>query len=94
VINHQQTPEPSALNSAPIQTQITAEWLRQTKLSFNIALIATAIATIIILTGATLLLSGKLSEGSFITISGALSATYCTRFAKECSDRLDRQRHQ
>ncbi len=86
--NHQHPPKPTV--HAPIETQITAEWLRQAKLSFNIALVATAIATIIIFTGAALLLSGKLPEGSFAAISGVLSATYCARFAQECSDRLDR----
>jgi hypothetical protein len=96
-MNHnQQSPQP--INSCDLtpslDRQIILERLRQAQLSFNLALVFVAIAAAIILTGAILLLSGKLSEGSLTAISGIFSATCCARFAKECNDRLDRQQSQ
>jgi hypothetical protein len=89
--------QPSLKPDAPreiIQAQIAKELLRQAKWSFNIFLGCTAISAAIGLTGVTLVLSGKLSEGSLTAVSGAIGTTALARLARQCSDRLNNQRQQ
>jgi hypothetical protein len=70
--------------------EIIQERIRQASLSFNLSLFATAVSAVVSLTGAGLLLSGNLSEGSISAASGAGSTVYCIKLAKDANDRLDR----
>jgi hypothetical protein len=89
--NHQlKPPAPREL----IEDQITHEWLRQAKWSFNVFLGCTAISAAIGLTGVTLVLSGKIPEGSLTAVSGAIGTSALARLAQQCSDRLNNQRQQ
>ncbi len=91
--NHQPSLKPDAPHEI-IQDQITHEWLRQAKWSFNVFLGCTAISAAIGLTGVTLVLSGKLPEGSLTAASGAIGTSALARLAQQCSDRLNHQRQQ
>jgi hypothetical protein len=85
--------QPSLKPQAPrelIEDQITHEWLRQAKWSFNVFLGCTAISAAIGLTGVTLVLP----EGSLTAVSGAISTSALARLAQQCSDRLNNQRQQ
>jgi hypothetical protein len=73
---------------------ITYELVRQAKWSFNVFLGCTAISAAIGLTGVTLVLSGKLTEGSLTAVSGVLGTSTLSRLAQQCSDRLSHQRQQ
>ena len=73
-----------------MELSIAQERLRQARLSFNLALIATAISACVSLTGAGLLLSGKVSEGAVTTTGGLAFSVRCVRLAKYTNDRLDR----
>ena len=73
-----------------IKHRIAEERLFQASFSFKLSSIATAAFVSISLIGAGLLLSGKLPEGSFTTVSGAGSTIYCFKLAKDANDRLDR----
>jgi hypothetical protein len=92
-MNNQPTLKPQAPREL-IEDQITHEWLRQAKWSFNIFLGCTAISAAIGLTGVTLVLGGKLPEGSFTAVSGAIGTSTLSRLAQRCSDRLNHQRQQ
>lgn len=70
--------------------EIIQERIRQASLSFNLSLFATAASAVVSLTGAGLLLSGNLPEGSIAAASGAGSTVYCIKLAKDANDRLDR----
>lgn len=74
-----------------IEEQISQERLRQARLSFNLALTATAIGLIgfsISLIGGGLLLSGKASAGTIISAVGLVSSMECLKLAKDANDRL------
>ncbi|MEH2171139.1 MAG: hypothetical protein V7K41_31690 [Nostoc sp.] len=50
----------------------------------------TALSACISLIGAGLLLSGKVTEGTFTVVEGMATSVQCIRFAKEANDRLDK----
>jgi hypothetical protein len=81
-------------NQPSLKAQITHEWLRQAKLSFNVFLGCTAISAAIGFTGVILVLSGKIPEGSLTAVSGAIGTSALARLAQQCSDRLNHQRQQ
>jgi hypothetical protein len=80
------TPKPFAL----LELKIGQERLRQARYSFNIALASGAAFTGISFVGATLLLLGKVPEGTMVASSGMLSSVGCVRLAKDANDRLDK----
>jgi hypothetical protein len=69
---------------------ILKERLRQARLSFNLALIMTAVTTSVSLISIGLLLSNKASMGVITTIGGGASIVYCFKLTKDANDRLDR----
>jgi hypothetical protein len=73
-----------------LESIITQERLRQARLSFNLALIATATAAAVTLIGAGLLLAGKATEGAVTTTGGLASSVCCAQLAKDTNDRLDK----
>lgn len=73
-----------------MELSIAQERLRQARLSFNLALMATAISACISLVGAGLLLSGKVPEGTVTTTGGLASSIRCVQLAKDANDRLDK----
>ncbi|MBU7584855.1 MAG: hypothetical protein KAF91_18415 [Nostoc sp. TH1S01] len=78
------------MNDKPVEIVIAQERLRQASYSFNLALIVTALSASISLIGAGLLLSGKVTEGTFTAIGGMTASVRCIQFAKEANDRLDK----
>ena len=74
---------------SPVEDNIVQERLRQSRYSFNLALIITGVSACVGLVGAGLLLSGKLPEGAVTAASGLASSACCVRFAKDANDRLD-----
>ncbi len=76
--------------NSSIEWIITQERLRQAGLSFNLALIASAISFFISLIGGGLLLSGKVPSGTVTTALGLVSSAGCLKFAKDANDRLDK----
>jgi hypothetical protein len=75
---------------SPIEQDIAQERIRQARNASNLALISTAIATGISLLGATLLLIGKVPEGTVTTAGGLATSIHCIRLAKDANDRLDK----
>lgn len=73
-----------------IETSVAKERLRQARYSFNAALTATAVSACISLVGAALLLSGKITEGTFTAAGGMATSLGCINFAKDANDRLDK----
>ena len=80
------TNQPVPNPNSSIEWSIAQERLRQARLSFNLALTATAIFFSISLIGGELLLSNKVSLG---TITSLVSSARCLKFAKDANDRLD-----
>ena len=81
------------MNSQPhsnIELSIAQERLRQARYSFNVAMIAVTFSFCISLTGAGLLLSGKVPEGTITSTGGLASGVQCIQFAKDANDRLDK----
>lgn len=68
---------------------IAQERLRQARLSFNLALTATAVSFFISLVGGGLLLSSKISSGTITSALGLVSSAGCLKFAQDANDRLD-----
>ena len=77
-------------SNSSIEWNIAQERLRQARLSFNLALAATAISFSISLIGGGLLLLGKVSSGTVTTAVGLVSSAGCLKFAKDANDRLDK----
>ncbi|MDR9900210.1 hypothetical protein G7B40_037520 [Aetokthonos hydrillicola Thurmond2011] len=80
-------------NSVPnkqIKYSIADERLRQARYSFNMSIIATTISFFACLTGAGLLMSNKLSQGSVTAASGLVSSALFVQLAKDANDRLDK----
>jgi len=75
---------------AQLGMKIGQERLRQACYSFNIALASSVTFAVISFLGATMLLFGKVPEGTVVASSGMLSSVGCIRFAKDANDRLDR----
>ena len=73
-----------------MELNIAHERLRQARLSFNLALVNTAVSACIGLIGAGLLLSGKLTEGTVTAAGGLASSACCIQFCKDANDRLDK----
>ena len=73
-----------------IEWSIAQERLRQARLSFNLALTATAISFSISLIGGGLLLSNKIPSGTITSAVGLVSSAGCLKFAKDANDRLDK----
>ncbi len=81
----------SESNSNPnIEWIIAQERLRQARLSFNLALTATALSFSVSLLGGWLLLSEKVSSGTITSAVGLVSSLGCLKFAKDANDRLDK----
>ncbi|MEH1821537.1 MAG: hypothetical protein V7L31_21060 [Nostoc sp.] len=78
------------MSHLPVEFYIAQERLRQARYSFNLALVATALSACISLIGAGLLLSGKVTEGTFTAVGGMATSVRCIQFAKEANDRLDK----
>ena len=74
----------------PIELSIAQERLRQVRYSFNIAMIPVTFSFCINLTGAGLLLSGKIPEGTITSAGGLASGVQCIQFSKDTNDRLDK----
>ena len=84
------TNQPVPNFSSSIEWSIAQERLRQARLSFNLALTATAISFSISLIGGGLLLSGKIPSGTITSGVGLVSSARCLKFAKDANDRLDK----
>ncbi|MFN6572376.1 TRADD-N-associated membrane domain-containing protein [Dendronalium sp. ChiSLP03b] len=78
------------MSHKPVEFYIAQERLRQARYSFNLALTATALSACIGALGAGLLLSGKVTEGTFTAAGGMSASVRCIQFAKEANDRLDK----
>lgn len=87
----QPQPQSGDINSV-IKMRIVQERLRQSKYSFNLALIAAVGSFCISLVGAGLLLSGKVPvpEGTVTSAGGLASIVRCLQFSKDANDRLDK----
>ncbi|KAM3112778.1 TRADD-N-associated membrane domain-containing protein [Phormidesmis sp. 146-33] len=73
------------------------ERLRQARLSFNAALIATSTSAVISVAGFFIMGSGNFWIGASTTTGGGLSSLVCAHFlklAKDANDRLDKDFHQ
>jgi hypothetical protein len=92
-MSHQPSLKPDAPREIT-QSQITHELVRQATWSFNVLLVCATISAAIGLTGVTLVLGGKLPEGSLTAVSGAIGTSALARLAQQCSDRLNNQRQQ
>lgn len=84
------TNQPAPNSNSSIEESIAQERLRQGRLSFNLALIATAISFSISLIGGGLLLSGKIPSGTITSAVGLVSSAGCIKFAQDANDRLDK----
>jgi len=73
-----------------IEQRIAHERIRQARNTSNLALIATALSTLIGFGGATTLITGNIPEGSITTAVGLASSLHCSRLAKDANDRLDK----
>jgi len=78
------------MNNFEIERLIVQERIRQARLSFNVAIFATATFASMSLAGIGLQLSGKLPEGTATAMSGMVVSGYFSRLAKDANDRLDR----
>ena len=78
-----------SITNSSIEWNIAQERLRQARLSFNLALSATAISFSISLIGGGLLLSNKISSGTITSAMGLVSSAGCLKFARDTNDRLD-----
>lgn len=79
-----------SMPNSKIEWSITQERLRQARLSFNLALTATAMCFFISLIGGGLLLSDKVSSGTITSAVGLVSSVGCLKLAKDANDRLDK----
>ncbi len=77
-------------SQSSIELSITQERLRQSRYSFNLAIVATTVSFFISLVGAGILLSNKVSQGTVIAAVGLVSGVRCTQLAKDANDRLDK----
>lgn len=84
------TNQPVLNPNLSIEWSIAQERLRQARLSFNLALAATAVSFFISLIGGGLLLSGKISSGTVTSAVGLVSSAGCLKFGKDANDRLDK----
>lgn len=73
-----------------MELSIAQERLRQARLSFNLAFVATAISVSVGLIGAGLLLSGNVPEGAVTATGGLFSSIRYVQLAKDANDRLDK----
>ncbi len=73
-----------------VEMSIARERLRQARLSFNLALVTTAVSAFISLVGAGLLLTEKANEGAVTAAGGMAASVRCVQLAKEANDRLDK----
>lgn len=76
-------------SNSSTESIILHERLRQARLSFNLALTATATSFLIGLAGAGLFLSGKVPSGTITSAAGLVTSVRCLKFAKEVNDHLD-----
>ncbi|MBP0018668.1 MAG: hypothetical protein J7647_14125 [Cyanobacteria bacterium SBLK] len=90
------TQKPSQLSDEAEQ-EVQREFIRQAKLSFNIALAGITVSSIATLFGAFLLYAGKMSEGAITTGSSILANFGCVQFAeknkKELQTLLERSKN-
>ena len=77
-------------SQSSIELSITQERLRQSRYSFNLAIVATTVSFFISLVGAGILLSNKVPQGTVIAAVGLVSGVRCTQLAKDANDRLDK----
>lgn len=82
--------QPLPISHSTIELWIAQERLRQARYSFNLALVATTASFLVSLTGAALLLSHQIPEGSVIAAGGLVSSVRCIQLAKDANDRLDK----
>lgn len=71
-------------SQSSIELSITQERLRQSRYSFNLAIVATTVSFFISLVGAGILLSNKVSQGTVIAAVGLVSGVRCTQLAVIC----------
>lgn len=83
--------QPAAGSIADLDTQIVAEYLRQVRHSFNLALMVVTAGTIIGCTGAVLVLSGKTTEAAVAATGGLLSSLCPLHLIKDANDRLEKR---
>ena len=82
------THQPMPNSNPNIKCLIAQERLRQGRLSFNLALTATAICFSISLIGGGLLLSGQVPSGTVTSAVGLVSSMGCLNLATNANDRL------
>lgn len=68
--------------------QIALEHLRQARHSFNLSLVIVGVGAIVSFTGASLLLSGKTTEGAVAAAGSIVSSVCHLQLAREANDRL------
>ncbi len=73
-----------------VKWNIGEEILRQARLSFNLAIIATTISFSITIIGVGLLLSGEAPSGTVASALGLVPSLKYIELAKNMNDRLDR----
>ncbi|WP_445630766.1 TRADD-N-associated membrane domain-containing protein [Nostoc sp. DSM 114167] len=84
------TTDPTSSYEATSKLDVMKERLRQAQLSFNVALVMSAMCGLFSLFGIALSVSGNFPDGSITAIEGLLSSVPWLRLAKDANDRLDR----
>ncbi|WP_190641065.1 hypothetical protein [Oculatella sp. FACHB-28] len=75
------------------EANILQERIRQARWSFNNSLAFTSLSAVVTIAGVILLLSGRISQGSYATLGGMTSTAVghrCIQLSREANDRLDR----
>lgn len=92
-LNLPRSSTPAQQHELLTEQSLIQERLRQAHLSFNLALVLTAISSLVGVAGVVLLLSGKAPEGTITTAGGLASnivSVCCLKLTKDANDRLDR----
>ena len=63
---------------------------QQARLTFYLVLAATVLSVLVSIIGVALLLSGQISQGSAIAVTGLIPTAVCAKLADKAIDRLDR----
>ena len=72
-----------------MKEKIVAEFIRQTQLTFNLALGVTTASAIITLLGVGLLYSDKITEATLTAGGGIVASIGSVQFAKESREKLE-----
>ncbi len=74
--------------SSLLEKEVIEELLRQTRLTFNLALVVSAVSSMITLSGVGLLYSNKITAASLTTGVGVLATASSLQFAKQAKGDL------